>query len=49
MPFELFNAPVTFERLIKTVLTGLKWQVCLIYLDDLIVFGKTFDDMLHIT
>ena len=32
----------------ETVLTGLQWDihVCLIHLDDVIVFGKSFEDML---
>lgn len=47
MPFGLCNAPATFERLMETVLAGLQWQICLIYLDDIIVYGKTFDDMLQ--
>ncbi|MCG8044653.1 MAG: hypothetical protein JAY66_03025, partial [Candidatus Thiodiazotropha taylori] len=46
MPFGLCNAPATFERLMETILAGLNWQICLIYLDDIIVMGKTFHDML---
>jgi hypothetical protein len=46
MPFGLWNAPATFERLMETVLSGLQWQICLIYLDDVIVYGKTFEKML---
>jgi hypothetical protein len=46
MPFGLCNAPATFERLMETVLSGLQWQICLIYLDDVIVYGKTFEEML---
>ena len=45
MPFGLCNAPATFERLMETVLAGLNWQICLVYLDDIIVTGKTFEDM----
>ena len=41
MPFGLSTAPGTFERLMETVLAGLQWEKCLIYLDDVIVFGKT--------
>ena len=37
---------MTFERLMETVLAGLHWQICLIYLDDVIVIGKTFEDMI---
>ena len=40
MPFGLCNAPATFERLMETVLMGLHWQICLIYIDDITVFGK---------
>ena len=36
-----------FERLNETVLAGLHWQICLIYLDDIIVHGRTFQDMLN--
>ena len=31
----------------ETVLAGLKWKICLIYLDDIIVLGKTFEDMIN--
>ena len=47
MPFGLCNAPATFERLMETVLAGLNWQICLIYLDDIIVIGRTFEDMIN--
>ena len=47
MPFGLTNAPATFERLIEKVLFGLQWEKCLCYLDDIIVFGETFDKTLE--
>jgi hypothetical protein len=40
MPFGLANAPSTFQRMMDAVLRGLTWQVCLVYLDDVIVFTK---------
>ena len=46
LPFGLCNAPATFERLMETVLSGLQWEICLIYLDDIIVFAKSFEEML---
>ena len=45
MPFGLKGAPATFERLMETVLAGLQWNICLIYLDDIIVLGRSFEDM----
>ena len=43
MPFGLCNAPATFEHLMKKVLEGLHWKTALVYLDDVIVFGQSFD------
>ena len=42
MPFGLCNAPATFQRLMDMILAGLQWTTCLIYLDDVIVLGRTF-------
>ena len=47
MPFGLCNAPATFQRLMDRVLGGLKWSSCLVYFDDIIVVGHTFQDHLH--
>ena len=43
MPFGLCNAPRTFQRAMDTVLAGLKWRTCLIYIDDILVFSASFD------
>lgn len=47
MPFGLRNAPATFERLMESVLFGLLWQTCLVYLDDIIVFSDTFESYIE--
>jgi len=43
LPFGLCNAPSTFQRLVDMALAGLTWEICLAYLDDLIIFSRTFD------
>jgi hypothetical protein len=44
MPFGLCNAPATFERLMELVLASLPWSVCLLFLDGILVHGKTFEE-----
>ncbi|CAH1272763.1 RTL1 [Branchiostoma lanceolatum] len=47
MAFGLTNAPSTFQRLMELLLAGLDWRSCLAYLDDIILFSRTFED--HLT
>ena len=47
MPFGLCNAPATFERLMEQVLSGLPWEILLIYLDDVIMYAKTWEEELE--
>ena len=44
MPFGLKNAPVTYQQVIDTILTTVRWQFTLLYLDDIIVFSSSLDD-----
>ena len=43
MSFGLVNAPATFERLMERVLDGLLWKSALVYLDDVLVYGNSFE------
>ena len=44
LPFGLCNGVPTFQRLMDYLLSGLSWKICLLYLDDVIVFSKTFEE-----
>ena len=46
MPFRLCNAPGTFMRLMDKAFGDLNFQILLVYLDDILVFGSTFEETL---
>lgn len=46
MPYGLCNSAPTFQRLMDTLLSGLLWNSCLVYIDDIIVYSDNFDDHL---
>ena len=46
MPFGLCNAPEMFQRLMETVWAGLAFDKCFVYLDDILVIGKNFEEYL---
>ncbi|UYV66747.1 hypothetical protein LAZ67_4002754 [Cordylochernes scorpioides] len=47
MPFGLCKAPATFERMMDNLLKGLRWTICLCYLDDVVIFANNFPDHLR--
>ena len=42
LAFGLTNSPDRFSMTMDILLKGLKWAACLIYLDDVIAFSRTF-------
>jgi RNase H-like domain found in reverse transcriptase/Reverse transcriptase (RNA-dependent DNA polymerase) len=44
LSFGLSNAPALFQRLMDLVLVGLTWEICLVFLDDVIIMSETFDE-----
>ena len=44
MPFGLCNAPAHFQRAMNKVLAGMNFFFTCVYLDDVIVFSKTFEE-----
>jgi hypothetical protein len=47
MPFGLTRAPATFMRLMDNIFGDENFQTLLIYLDDILVFGTTFEETLE--
>ena len=47
LPFGLSNAPAVFQRLMNLVMRGLIWKACLVFLDDIGVMSKTFEQHLE--
>jgi len=47
MSFGLCNAPATFEQVMEQVLREFISKICLVYLDDVIIFGKTFEEIIQ--
>lgn len=44
MPMGLKTSPSSFSRMMTMAMTVLTYEKCLVYLDDLICFGKNLDD-----
>lgn len=48
LPFGLANSPATYQRLMEECLGDYHTKICYIYLDDVIIFSRTFEDHLQI-
>ena len=47
LSFGMVNAPMTFQSLMTKVLKNLNFKIALVYIDDVLVFSKDFDQHLH--
>ena len=47
LPQGITNGPATFQRIINHILGPSRWQYALAYIDDVIIYSKTFDDHLN--
>src|SRR5207244_8943251 len=47
LPFGLCNVGATFQRVMDVTMSGLNFEVCLVYLDDIILFSETVHEHLQ--
>lgn len=47
MPFGLKNSPPTFQRVMNNILRGLQNEICLVYLDDIIIYSTSLQEHIN--
>jgi hypothetical protein len=47
LSFGLSGSPGLFQRLADLIFSGLTWDALLVFLDDIIIFGRTVEEHLH--
>ena len=47
MPFGYRNGPAVFQRVMQGILAPFLWIFTLVYIDDIVIFSKSFDDHLN--
>ena len=47
LPMGLASAPGVFQKLTELTMEGLSYELALVYLDDTIIFGRSFEQ--HLT
>jgi hypothetical protein len=49
MPFGLRNGPSIFQRIMNEILAPYLWLFCLVYIDDIVVFSRSYEEhILHL-
>ncbi len=46
LPMGLLTASAEFQKRIEQVLAGMTWEICLCYVDDIVVYSKTWEEHL---
>ena len=46
LQFGLKNSPMCFQNLMSKVLKDLNWKIALVYIDDILIFSRIFDEHL---
>ena len=44
LPFGLRNGPSIFQRMMQNILAPYLWIFCLVYIDDIVVYSKSFEE-----
>ncbi len=47
LPFGLSGGPATFQRTMDIVLGDLKWTGATVYMDDILIWGRTFQELME--
>ena len=47
LPFGLTNAGATFQRVMDVAMSGLNFAICLVYLDDIVLFSTSVEEHLE--
>ena len=48
LSFGLKNAPAAFQRELQTILSRFPWQRVIVYIDDILILGRTFEEHLEL-
>lgn len=44
LPFGLRNGPSAFQRVMQSILAPYLWLFCLVYIDDIVVYSKSYEE-----
>lgn len=47
LPFRIYNSPATYQRFMEECLGYMHLKICLICLDDLVIFVNSYEGYLH--